>query len=498
MSPLFLLSLWPALAATQTLPEAPPEGFQLDGSLSEWDRAPDLTLGAARQLSGDPAAPEDFSARIWWAMDLSGLFLAVEVTDDAVRFAPRGTDPMLGDHVSLWIAMGSADLPPIGVVTDQGEVTLRGPADCERQSVFADVEACKAWVIAQGPRRARLKQLFIRQYELTLGAVMESWSGSCAPEPSDPPDLSQATCRDSRVALQQTGTGYAIEAHIALTDLPATRGNPMTHVRLLVDAVDNDLGNDRQEATFASDAAADPNRPETLPRYDLPRPPIFDSDPPAFATVEQLDTGRGLFYYPSLRLSSAYVFENVLTPEDAESPPPSPTITPLDWSAPRRLGVLGDLTVFEVPGDGAPCARCDPGRRLVLARGNTALSAEDLGRGAVRVVTPREGSLHLFVSERTPRDADAPQGPATHVLRVLELHEDGEIDEIFEQTLETGVEVDGYIYSAVSEQIVPDGSAFGFVGKRKAVDSTGKPQDFMSLNAWNPEESDYEPDPGAR
>ena len=57
----------------------------------------------------------------------------------------------------------------------------------------------------------------------------------------------------------------------------------MTHVRLLVDAVDNDLGHDGQEATYASDRAADPNRPDTLPRYDLLRP-LRALDPPAADT----------------------------------------------------------------------------------------------------------------------------------------------------------------------------------------------------------------------
>ena len=493
-----LLLLLPVVrAATVTLPESPPEGFTLDGDLSEWSRAPDLNLGPGEQLSGDPGEASDFSAAVWWSADMGGLVLAIDVTDQTVLFAPRGTDPMLGDHVSLWIALPSAELPPIGVVTEEGEVVLRTPADCEAQHVFPDVASCKAWVIAQPSRRARLNQLFIRQYELTLGAVMESWSGSCAARPIDPPDLSLATCRGSQVALKRTDHGYALEARIGLTDFPATRGDPMTHVRLLVDAVDNDLGHDGQEATYASDRAADPNRPDTLPRYDLLRPPLFDSDPPLFAATQQLDTIRGLFYYPSLRLTTAYVFENVLAPSGSADVPQSPQITPLDWSKPRRLGGLHDLSVYEAPGDGAPCTGCDPGRRLVMVRGDAAFDAEDLGQGVVRVVASRGETLHLIVGERTPADPKAPQGPAIHVLRVLEVTEDGAVDEIFRQTLDTGAEVDGYVYASASEQIVPDGSGFGFVGKRAHAGSAEKPQDFKLLSAWNPETETYEPVPSA-
>lgn len=491
LCPLFLLTP-PATAATVTLPESPPQGFVLDGDPSEWTRAPDLNLGPAEQLSGDPSTPDDYSARIWWSADLDGLVLAVDVTDDAVLFAPRGMDPNFGDHVSLWIAMPPADLPPIAVVTDAGEMILRGPTDCNNQSAFADVEACKAWFGAQPPRRARLSHLFVRQYELTLGEVMESWSGSCAAVPSDNPSPTQATCKSSKVVLKKNEHGYSLEARIGLADFPATHVNPMTHLLLLVDAVDNDQGHDALEATYASSKTADPNRPATLPRYDLLRPPLFDSVPPVFAATELLDSAPGLFYYPSVRLSTAYVLENVLQPAGAP-PPASPQITTLDWSKPRRLGVLNDVDLYEVPGDGAPCLGCGPGRRLIFVSEDVATSAEDLGQGVVGAVVPRGEVLHLFVTEISTAG-----GVTTHTIRVLQVADGADVTEVFRQSLSLGAPQDGYTYTAISEQIVPDGSAFGLVGKRIKEGSAEKPKDFMLLNVWNPETGAYELDPLAK
>ena len=498
LSSLLLLLSLPAAAATVPLPEAPPPGFALDGDVAEWTEAPNLTLGAAEQLTGEAASPEDFSAKIWWAADLSGLVFAADVSDDAVRFAPRGTDPNLGDHISLWIALPGAELPPIAVVTDRGELIVRSPNDCNNQSAISDPDRCRAWYAEQLPRRAQMAHLNVRNYELTLDQVMETWAGVCLASPGAAPSLTNATCRASQVKLKRTDHGYSVEARIALSDFPATNANPLTHLRLLVDAVDNDVGNDAQEATFASSKTADPNRPDTLPRYDLLRPPLFDSVPPAFAAAQLLDGATGLFYYPDLKLKTAYVLENVLGADPAGHPPPSPVITPLDWSAPKRLGVIDDLEIYDVPGDGAPCEGCAVGRRLLFVRDDAAVAAEDLGPGSVKVLVNRGEVLHAVVSQRAPVDPGQPSGPVEHTLRVLEITDGADVTEVLKESLISGAAQEGYLYSALSEQVVPDGSALGFIGKRQHEGSAEKPVDFMRLYTWNPDTGAYELDPTAK
>lgn len=477
MFPLLHLSV--ALAGATTLPDELPAGFALDGDLSEWTREPDLVLGAAQQLSGDNVeTPEDFSARLWWTMQLDGLVFAAEVRDDVVLLPGRGEDPLFADHLSLWVELEPAELPPIGYEGDQGFVPVRGPADCAAQG---DPEGCRAWLQAQPPRRARLSRLFIRQYTFTPAEIVETWSGLCVPAPVEEPSPAQAVCRSSQLALKLVEGGYRLEARIALTDLPATRDNPLTHLGLLVDAVDNDEGKIEQETTFSSSADADPNRASSFPRYDLRRPPLFDSDPPVFAAVGLGRSAPGLFWFPSLSLAAAYRLENLRLDGQRTPTLPSPAVTALDWSRPRHIATKGDIDIYEVPADGAGCAGCAVGRRVVVLRDDALVSELPLGAGAVRGFALRGERLHIVVTESGPGDPAVPGSAREHRVAALVVDDAGALQTLFQDSVVEGEPDDGHIYTEVTVQVTPDGSAFGFVGKRAPVDTPEQKAAFSRI-----------------
>ncbi len=468
-----------AVAATQTLPDELPPGFLLDGELGEWTRPPDVTLGDGQQLSGEAVSgPEDFSARLWWTVQLDGLVLAADVRDERVLLSPKEGDPLFGDHLSVWIALPAPELPPVGYASELGFLPVAGPADC---AATQDPSLCADWLLAQAPRRARLSRLFIRQYTLTATEIVETWSGVCAPAPVDQPTEAQASCRSSQIRFNRVDGGYQLEARIALSDFPATHENPMTHLRLLVDAVDNDLSVNDQEAAWSSDANADPNRPGTLPRYDLRRPPLFDSDPPVFAALELFEPNAALFYFPALKLAQAYVFENLILGGQRTPVLPSPAATALDWSRPRRLGLVGDAVVYEVPADGALCAGCTVGRRLVVLSDDRVLTIQELDRGVVRGFALRGDQLHVIVTESGPSDPALPDSPREHNLSALAVLPSGEIQILYQDSILEGEPDDGYLYSGVSFQVTPDGSAFGFVGKRARAETPDQANAFSRI-----------------
>lgn len=468
-----------ATAATQTLSEELPSGFLLDGDVSEWTRPPDLTLGPEHQLSGEGVSgPDDFSARIWWNMGLDGLVFAADVRDDAVLLAPKDGDPLYGDHLSLWIALPPAELPPVGFASERGLSPVLAAADC---AAAEDPDACKSWLAAQAPRRARLGRLFVRQYTFTSAEVVETWSGLCVPAPAESPTRAQGACRSSVTKLRKVEGGYQLEARIALSEFPATHENPMNYLRLLVDAVDNDVGLNEQESAFSSDADADPNRPATLPRYDLRRPPLFDSDPPVFAALELYDPSPGLFYFPALKLAQAYTFENLALGGQRTPALPSPAITALDWSRPRRLATIGELEVYELPAEGAGCAGCVVGRRLALVEEDRVVGTQDLGRGTVRGFALRGDALHVIVAESGPSDPLVSGSPREHRVTAYAVGEDAAITTLFQDSLIEGEPDDGFVYTGVSVQVTPDGSAFGFVGKRAHAESPDQSAPFSRL-----------------
>lgn len=484
-----LLLLRAASAATAVLPDDLPPGFALDGDLSEWTRPPDLVLGPDQLLSGEGGDASDFSARVWWSVQLDGLVLAVDVRDDVVLLPSADDDPLLADHVSLWISLPPAELPPIGFASEQGQSVLKGPADCV--PLGGDAEACRAWFAAQPPRRARLSRLFLRQYTFTPDGVTETWGGLCVPAPIERPERGHAACRSSQVALRQGEGGYRVEARVALTDFPATHDNLMTHLRLLVEAVDNDVGRDGQEVAYTSDPNADPNRPSTLPRYDLLRPPLLDSDPPLFAAVELHDPDPGLFYFPALKLAAAYTFENLALAGQRTPTLPSPQVTALDWTRPRRLAGVGDVIVYEIPASRAGCAGCAVGRRLALARGDQVFALDELGLGSVKGFGLRGEALHLIVAESGPMDPLDPRSPREHTVRALTVSKGGEIEEVFSDALVEGEPEDGLVYSGISVQVTPDGSAFGFVGKRAAEETPEQAHSFSRIHQVNVATGEY-------
>ena len=487
--PLLLLLLTsPAVAAPAVLTEDLPAGYLLDGRVTEWTRPPDVLVGPDGQVAGDPGGgPEDLSARVWYTVLLDGLLVAGEITDDALFLPATRDQTPTSDHVSLWIALPAAELPPIGFEGAMGPVTLRGPADCASAQGVNDTAACEAWFVAQPPHRARLAQLFIRQYLLSPVGVLEAWSGNCAPRPDTAPDLQAAICRSSTVKVERTATGWSFEAKIGLQDFPATHDNPMSHLRLMVEVMDNDAGVAAPEATYASPKDAEPTRPESLPRWDLLRPPLYDSNPPLFASLDLVDPQPGLFFYPSLKLTQAYTLENLATPGQVGPTVESPHVTPLDWSKPRRVTTLGDLAVYEVPGKGAGCVGCPPQRRLVVVRGDQVLTQDDLGGGAVRYAATRGDAVHLLVLE----DRTTPEG-LTHLISVLALDASGALTEVFDDELTEGHDEDAALtYQGVAAQASADLNAFGFSGQKVLDAAPDKAVGFTRIHQWNPGTGGY-------
>lgn len=106
-----LVLLGPAwLAASQTIPGVPlrPDPpFAIDGALNEWNDVPNvLTLNQPEQVVWGRAAwqsPQDLSGIVRLAWRQEYLFLAVEVTDDALCQTQRGSGLWKGDHVEIYL-----------------------------------------------------------------------------------------------------------------------------------------------------------------------------------------------------------------------------------------------------------------------------------------------------------------------------------------------------------------------------------------------------------
>lgn len=471
-----------------------PAGHVLDGDLGEWTRPPDLRLGESATPPGETSVwPDDFAGKAWWVFTPDGLVLAAEVHDDKVLLPGPGQDPLFSDHLALWAAGAAPDLPPLGFENERGLQLVRAPADCATLNGVDNPDACKAWFAAQGPHRTRLAHLFLRQYVLAPAGITEVWSGNCRPEPLEEPPLSAAACTTAKIAIKAGEGGYRLEALIPTDALPATAELPMTGLRLMLEAVDNDEGYNVQESFFSSAPNADPNRPATLPRFALSAPWFPDSAPPLFAAVETHDPNTGLFYFPTRPLKTAYVFENLALGGQSSPSRPSPEWSPLDWSAPKVVGSLVDLQVFQVPGQGRWCVTCKVDQRLVVMRGAELVEAEDIDDATVKAAVAREEALHLFLEASgtaTPLGTGPGGAEPHHAILVKSMDAEGSFSDLFRDDItENTPDEAGITYQGVTVFVAPDGNSFGFKGLRAAAGEEPKP--FVRTDRWDAEGGAY-------
>ncbi len=81
----------------------------IDGELDEWTEAPAALIDQAENVGfvEKPelawAGPDDLSARAWLRWDDENLYLAMDVTDDAIVQRLWGEGIWKGDHVELWL-----------------------------------------------------------------------------------------------------------------------------------------------------------------------------------------------------------------------------------------------------------------------------------------------------------------------------------------------------------------------------------------------------------
>lgn len=207
----------------------------LDGDLADWTEPPRWMITAQSQVAGPErvANDQDLSARLWARLDAAGLWVAGDVRDDVVRLPAYATD-IAADHPEIWLALPAPAMPPIGWANQFGEQTLTSAADCGQADLGSEPSECESWFAGQGPWRANLARMFVRQYVLTP-QVTELYASS-----GDPKVPALPCCRASEAVVVPIDGGYRFEAHIGLADLPATLGDRITEARILVDIVDVD------------------------------------------------------------------------------------------------------------------------------------------------------------------------------------------------------------------------------------------------------------------
>lgn len=510
---LSLIGASPAHAEPGDLAGDLPEGFALDGAVSEWTGPPALALSPAAQVAGDSpvADADDFSLRLWWALTDEGLTVAAEVRDDVLLAPGSPGDVPTSDHIAVWLAMPPAEPPPPGFEDQRGLRQIASPSDCDALAGEGNADACRSWLAEQRRRRLLIGGLFARRYALSALGVHETWSGSCAPKiPSFAPFFGVAGCSNAVAQVLPTEGGWTLEARIPLQDLPATGALNVDRVQILVEAVDNDVDHSAQESLLSSAPEVAYGDVRSFPAVRLARPLRFDSDPPLLGAVLAAEAEPALFAFPAQPLAEAWMFENLAWPDQAAPNRPSPEITWIPLSPLTPVATLDDLTVYSLPLDGAWCGGCAAGRRLVVLRQGEVLASRPIGTAAVVATFPRPPQLHLALLETTPPRAIDGRAAPLHGLSVLALDPSGSLTELLNEEVdesvlqpgeetEDGAEPVGWRVTGVSLDRNLSGEQLRLVGQRMPDGaSEGRPWQLRvfwdsASSTWEVEDPDDSP-----
>ncbi|MBI3318017.1 MAG: hypothetical protein HYZ90_02570 [Candidatus Omnitrophica bacterium] len=177
----------PALKALR----APP-GVALDGEIGEWAGAPWYTVNQRTQVvygAGAWAGAHDLSCKIAAGWDEEALYLALDVTDNALVQEKRGAEMWEGDHAELWLDMDlDGDYSEAVNSSDDFQLGL-SPGDFGqlKPEVFVWVPSVDPKSLAQVQIAAR-KQPFGYTLEVRLPAkfLFQTLGKRVGVEPKDP------------------------------------------------------------------------------------------------------------------------------------------------------------------------------------------------------------------------------------------------------------------------------------------------------------------------
>jgi len=225
----------PATAqGTEATALALPGGWRHDGRIDEWrDRAStfDLVSHGAGGRRG----------RVWIAHGGDGLVIAGAVEGGAPRFATDAASMPAGDHVELWVSLADAiALPPIGWGHQFGPIAVPRAADCDGNVNIPDEAACRAWRARQVTYRRHLARLFVRQWQIAPGTVVETFAepALAAMTKDEREAVSPLWRPDAPTTRFTTGTdGYAFEIVLPWEAMPAADRLDLAHVRIMVDVL---------------------------------------------------------------------------------------------------------------------------------------------------------------------------------------------------------------------------------------------------------------------
>ncbi len=352
--------LWPTPTPGPKRVAAPTAGgpVNVDGDLSEWTWAPQAYLDrdhADTVLKTPPASPEDVSAWLWSTWDATYLYLAVWVNDDVLR----------SDSTDVWRDDG------VEIALDGSPDGQTGP-DHHQFTVVVDGRITNFGGTRPLPAGVRFA---VRPHSQARKPARAAASPTEWPSPA---------------AVQQAGSGYAVELAVPWSALGISAPTPGQQVNFTWGVNDDDDGGDRDSyliwsgtSTFAADQGM---------------APLVLSEAPA-AT-------------PTPTPTPTWTPTPTPTPTATSTPTATPVVgspTPTPTGCPRQVSglVFRDLDLDLVPDPNEPgvpgvlVALTGPANRLALTPDDGRYRFLDLPEGTYQVaVTPTAG---LYVHSPNPQ-----------------------------------------------------------------------------------------------
>jgi hypothetical protein len=162
------------LAAEQKPVSVPdtPKDFSASAAHNWHSQLPTFTLTAA--------VPRARTGKVWVRKAPEGLLIAGQVDGAAPEFPSSADALMSKDHVEIWLAQQPyPEFPVMGWGNQFGEIQLpQGRNSCaeEKESNVGDVNICQEWAKSQNAYRIQLKRLFVRQWQLSPQAAVETFA----------------------------------------------------------------------------------------------------------------------------------------------------------------------------------------------------------------------------------------------------------------------------------------------------------------------------------